>query len=290
MQILLNGLVSGLTIAVLALGFSVVFLPTRIFHIALGAIYAATPYVTWAFLQTGWSWYVAVPVAMLVAMGLSLACEWANHALLERKNASTGAHLIASLGVYVALVQVIALVWGNQTKTLRTGLDEVFAFGDMILTRAQGIAAAGSVATLAVFYVWFRFSNLGLQFRALADNPKELALRGYSTRRLRLLAFGVSGLLASVAALLTAYDDGFDPHGGLIALLLAVVAIIVGGRKSFVGPVLGGVLLGVVRSQVVWFLSADWQDAVTFGLLVLFLFVRPSGLIGRKTRLEATGA
>jgi branched-chain amino acid transport system permease protein len=104
------------------------------------------------------------------------------------------------------------------------------------------------------------------------------------------LAFGVSGFLAAIAALLTAYDVGFDPHGGLIALLLAVVAVIVGGQQSFVGPVVGGILLGVARSEVVWFLSARWQDAVAFGLLALFLFVRPHGLIGREKRLEARSA
>ena len=126
-----------------------------------------------------------------------------------------------------------------------------------------------------------------MQFRALADNPDELALRGYNIRRLRLLAFGVSGLLGAVSALLTAYDIGFDPNVGLSALLLAVVAVIIGGRQSFIGPVVGGILLGMVRSEVVWILSARWQEAVTFGLLVLFLYMRPNGLVGRETRLEA---
>jgi len=287
MQILANGIISGFTIALLAVAFSVVFLPTRIFHIALGGIYAAVPYAAWACLQGGLTWYAAVPAAILVAVLLSLATEYLNHAPLERKGASSGAHLIASLGLYIMIVQVIALIWGSQTKVLRIGLDQVFTFEDVIITRAQGIAAAVSVGTLVLFYVWLRFSNLGLQFRALADNPKELALRGYNIRRLRLLAFGVSGLLAAIGALVVAYDVGFDPYGGLIALLLAVVAVIIGGRQSFLGPVLGGLLLGVVRSEVVWFLSARWQEAVTFLLLALFLFVRPYGLVGRKVRLEA---
>jgi branched-chain amino acid transport system permease protein len=152
---------------------------------------------------------------------------------------------------------------------------------------AQLLAAGISVLTLTCFYAWLLFSNLGIQFRALADNSDELALRGYNIRRLRLLAFGVSGLLGAESALLTAYDVGFDPQVGLSTLLLAVVAVIIGGRQSFVGPAVGGILLGVVRSEVVWFLSARWQEAVTFGLLALFLYVRPNGLFGRKTRLEA---
>jgi len=101
------------------------------------------------------------------------------------------------------------------------------------------------------------------------------------------MAFGISGIFCSGSALLVSYDIGFDPHGGLIALLLAVVAVIIGGRQSFMGPVMGGILLGLVRSEVVWFLSARWQEAITFLLLALFLFVRPNGIFGRKGRLEA---
>jgi branched-chain amino acid transport system permease protein len=84
-----------------------------------------------------------------------------------------------------------------------------------------------------------------------------------------------------------AYDIGFDANGGLNTVLLAVVAVIIGGRQSFLGPILGGILLGVIRSEVVWFWSARWQEAITFLILAIFLFVRPNGLLGNKMRLEA---
>lgn len=289
MQIFVNGTITGLTIAVLALAFTVVYLPTRVFHVALGGVYAAAPFIAWTCTRWGWPWYFAMALASLTGVGLSLACEFVNHAPLERKSASSGAHLVSSLGIYIIMVQAIALLWGNETKVLRRGLDAVVPFGNIIITRAQLLAAGVSVLMLALFYGWLQWSRLGLQFRALADNPKELALRGYNIRRLRRVAFGMSGVLCSGSALLVSYDIGFDPHGGLVALLLAVVAVIIGGRESFLGPVLGGVLLGLVRSEVVWFLSARWQEAVTFLLLALFLFIRPNGLLGQKGRLEAKG-
>jgi branched-chain amino acid transport system permease protein len=138
-----------------------------------------------------------------------------------------------------------------------------------------------------MYYAGLRFTNLGLQLRALADNPAQLSLHGYNTRRLRLLGFAIAGLLASVSAMLVAYDIGFDAHGGLTTLLLAIVALIVGGRGTWLGPALGGIAIGIVRAEVVWFLSAKWQDALTFALLAMFLFIRPQGLLGRKARLEA---
>jgi branched-chain amino acid transport system permease protein len=123
----------------------------------------------------------------------------------------------------------------------------------------------------------------------MADNPVQLALHGHNIRRLRLLAFAIAGFLATISALAVANDVGFDPHGGLPVLLLAIVAMIIGGNTSFLAPVLGGLLLGITRAFVVWFLSARWQDAVVFLLLALFLLFRPHGILGRKLRLETEG-
>jgi branched-chain amino acid transport system permease protein len=103
----------------------------------------------------------------------------------------------------------------------------------------------------------------------------------------RLIAFAFAGVFASVSSLLTAYDIGFNPYSGLYSVLIAVVAVIIGGRESFAGPAIGGLLLGLVRAQVVWHLSARWQEAVTFGVLACFLLLRPNGLFGQKIRLEA---
>ena len=286
MQIFLNGLISGLTIAVLALGFTVVYLPTRVFHVALGAIYTLVPFITWSLLKT-MPWWIAIALAIVCGGLTSLLCEWLNHRWLERKQAASGTHLVSSLGIYILVTQMVALVWGNETKVLRQGLDNVIKWGDVVLTYAQLIAAGVALLLMGGFYLWLKFSDVGLQFRALADNPKELALRGYNIYRLRTIAFGISGVLGAIASLLVSYDIGFDPNGGLAAVLLAVVAVIIGGRQSFFGAVLGGILLGVVRSEVVWFLSARWQEAVTFALLAVFLYIRPNGLLGTQTRLEA---
>ena len=287
MQILVNGLITGGIVAVMALAFTVVYLPTRIFYIALGGVYALAPFLVWTGLQWGLAWYVAVAAALAIAILFSLSCELLNHAWLEKKRAAGGTHLIASLGTYIVLVQTIAIIWGNETKVLRQGVDGVFNLSGVTLTQAQVGGAAIALLTIAGFYIWLQFSQLGLQFRAMADNSMELALRGYSIRNLRLVAFGIAGLLSAIASLLVAWDVGFDPQGGLAALLLAVVASIIGGSQSFFGAVLGGILLGVMRSQVVWFLSAQWQEAITFMILAIFLLFRPQGLIGQKRRLEA---
>ena len=253
MQVLVNGLVSGASIALLALAFAAVYLPTRVFHIALAGIYSLVPFLALTLGGTGIPWPICAIVAVFAGGVLSVSCEWLNHAPLDRKGAGPGLHLVSSLGIFIVLIQMIAMIWGNDVKVLRQGIDAVFTISSVTLTRAQIVEAAVSCGLLLAFYFWLRFSKLGLQFRALADNPTQLALFGYNTRRLRFLAFGIAGFLAAASSLLVAFDLGFDPHGGLQALLLAIVAVIIGGRESLLGPVLAGFVL--VATPVWWGLT-----------------------------------
>jgi len=287
MQIFVNGISSGLAIALLAVAFQAVYLPTRVFFIGLAGVYSSVPFLAHAVLTRGGGWCLTIILSALSSIGISVLCEWANHARLARRQASAGAHLVASLGTYIVLVQIIAMIWGNDTKTLGIGSEVATRFGGLAVTMAQWTTLCVAIPLLAGFGWILRRSDLGLRLRGMADNSAQFALYGHSVKKHRLIAFAVAGFFAAAAALVTACDTGFDPHSGLHAVLLAVVAVIIGGRGSFIGPMLGGVLLGLIRAQVVWNWSARWEEAVTFSLLALVLLLRPRGLIGRLTRLEA---
>lgn len=287
MQILLNGIIQGLLLALVGLGFALVYNATGIFHVAQGVIYAGAPFILLACIQSGLGWPVGVFISLMFAASISCLYEVGNHWPLQKKEASKEIHLIASLGAYIALVQLIAIIWGNETRVLRSGVDTTFSFSGIILTHSQLLGGAIALVVFAAFLFWLWRTDIGLRLRALADNPIQLSLMGYDIRLLRLAVFGLSGLLTAVAAFLMALDIGFDPHSGLQMILLAMVATIIGGRGSFLGPILGAILLGILRSQIGWFTSARWEEAVTFFLLVLFLFFRPQGIFGRAGRLEA---
>ncbi len=287
MQIILNGAITGFGISLLAVAFQTVYMPTRVFFLGLAGVYAAVPFVCLTTLQQTGSWWVAIPVSILSGVVISVLAEWLIHAPLEKKKAASGTHLIASLGTYIVLVQIIAMIWGNKPRSLRQGLDSVNTLGGVLITGAQWVMLSGAVFSMGLFFVFLGRTNLGLRMRALADNPIQFSLYGHKVSAYRFFAFGLAGALAAIAAIITSYDLGFDVHTGLHALLLAVVAVIVGGRSTFIGPLVGGLLLGLVRSQVVWHLSARWQEAVSFGLLAVVLVLLPNGLLGGRQRLEA---
>ena len=289
MQIIFNGLCNGALIALFAMAFVVVYLPTKVFYIALAGVYVLGAYLTKQFSAWGLPWGIAVGGALASGVGISLLCDFLIHRPLERKRSSMGAHMISSLGIYMILVQIVALVWGNDPQVLKTGVGGVWRVCGLVMAHSQVAALLVSLLLAAVFFSWLKCSDLGLRFRGLADNPVEMELLGYDTDNLRMLAFGIAGFLGSAAGILNAYDLGFDPNIGMSAVMLAIVATIIGGRGTFLGPVIGGLLLGVIRSQVVWHASARWQDAITFFLLAVFLLCRPDGIVGGEKRLEANG-
>lgn len=290
MQIILNGLISGAAIALLAVAFQMVYLPTRVFFIGVAGLYSLTPYIVLSTLRADMPFGAGVAVAIAFTGFLALLFEWINHAPLARKKASDGAHLVSSLGLYTIVVQIIAVVWGNDSKSIRTGLDYTTNIGESVLTGSQILMASVALAFLGVGWAILHISDIGLRLRALADNPTQFALFGYNVDAHRLIAFAIAGVFAAVSSLLTAYDIGFDPYAGLHAVLLAIVAVIVGGRHSFIGPAVGGILLGLIRAEVVWQYSARWQEAVTFAVLAIFLLLRPEGLFGRSNRIEASAS
>lgn len=290
LQSLLNGIIQGLLFAVVGVAFSLVYVTTRVFHLALGATYALAPYVLLGALHIGAPWFLGVVCAALIAIALGLIGEELMHWPLERRRAPAEVHLIASLGAFLVIGQTVVLIWGNDAQALRTGADVVYEFAGLRVTGGQVVGALVAVAALAGTFAWLRWSDVGLQFRAMASNAPLLATLGRDIRRLRWAVFGLSGTLAALAALAAARDVGFDPNVGMRTVLVGVAATIVGGRGSFAGAAVAGVLLGVLRAQVVWHTSARWEDATTFLLLAVFLLLVPGGLhslaAGRITRLE----
>jgi branched-chain amino acid transport system permease protein len=286
MQILINGLIQGLIIALSAIGFSIIYNSTGILHISQGALYAIAPYLMLSLVNTGCSIAIAIAVTLTASVLISLLFEVLNHWPLYKKGAALQTHFISSLGIYIVFIQLISLIWGNDTRVLREGVDVLYGLMDVTITRSQALGGAISLVVILCFFAWLRRTSGGTKFMALSDNPIQLALMGYDIGRLRLLAFGMSGIFTMLSSVLTAVDIGFDPHGGMNMVLLAIVATIIGGKGSFVGPVVGGILLGIIRSQIVWYTSAKWEDAVSFLILVLFLFIRPQGIFGDKGRIE----
>jgi len=287
LQFIANGLVIGSVYAVVALGFSLIYHTTRVFHIAHGAIYTASAYLLYLLFVT---LEVPLPLSILFALigvvSLGILVEKAVYAPILTERQSPLISFISSLGVFIVIVNLIALLFGNETKILLPGVEPTISLGSVILARIQIIQALTSILAVGSVFFFIRKNKLGHLIRALADNHQLLSVLGVKVSRVRRIVIGLGSGLAGLAGFLVALDVGIDPYIGMEVLLIAAVATIIGGIGNYGGTILGAVLLGVVQNLVVWQASARWQSAATFLILLLILVVRPQGLFSRKIRVE----
>ncbi len=286
-QLLANGLVNGCVFGLVALSFALIYNTTRIFHIAHGAVYTVAAYLCYFFfVQRGIPLWASVGLTLVLTALLGVAIQRLLYAPLQRRRASLAIALLSSLGLYVALVNLVAMLWGNETKVLRPGVEATLQIGSVILTRVQLAQALVGLLLVGGVLIALKTTRWGQVIRAVRDNPTLSTVMGIDTQRVQVWVFGAGSALVGVAAILVALDVGMDPQVGLPVLLTAAAALIIGGVGTFGGPVAGAFLIALMQSLLIWKVSARWVDAFTFGLLVLCLIFRPQGLLSGRRRIE----
>lgn len=285
LQFIINGLITGILYSLLAIGFSLAYNTTRIFHIAAAALYVTAAYAFYFLSKnTGLPLLISITGAIVVTMFISLAIELFVYRPLKSKKASLNVAMISSIGVMTILVNLIAMLLGNDTKVIDNSIQKTFVYGDIIITTPQMYQLLGGVTVIVIFMFFMQYSRLGMQFRALSSDDVLFETLGYRVKKTRNILFLLSGGFVAFASCLTVYDVGLDPHMGMNVLINAMVAMIIGGVGRFNTCILGGLLLGILQSLVVYQFASNWQNAITFLVLLLFLFLRPQGIAGYKQR------
>jgi len=284
-QFVINGLITGILYSVLAIGFALVYNTTRIFHIAAAGIYVFAAFMFWLFVSTvGCPVLLASIIAIVLSALLSLVTELWVYRPLKNRKASLNVLMIASIGLMTIIVNMMAMLFGNETKVISSSTMAPLHLGDIIITMPQAFQAMVGILVLLLFVITLQRSDWGVRLRALSADESLYQTLGYDTNLTRVIVFLVSGAFIAVASCLTVYDVGLDPNMGMNVLINAIVAMIIGGSGRFNTCILGGLSLGVLQSLTVYQFASNWQNAVTFVVLLLFLFLRPQGIAGYKQR------
>lgn len=285
-QILANGLIAGSVYALIALGFSIIYSTVRFFHFAHGAVYTAGAYFTYLyFILLKLPFVMAVTLAVMSAALLGVAIEVLVYKPIKGQRASGTILLIASLGVSIILQNLISLFFGDDTKTIRVG--EVREGLNVLGARITPVQITIILTSLVLFGLTFlilKHSKIGKALRAVANDPELAVAMGLRKDRIIYFTYFVGSALAAIAAILISLDIDMTPLMGFQAMLYGVVAVVISGLGNILGAYLGGLLLGLAQHLGVWYISSQWQDAIAFVILILFLLFRPQGFFGKKIR------
>lgn len=285
-QITTNVAIAASLYLLVALSFVIIFKLTRFFHFAHGIVFTAGAYLTLISKNClGVSPLFSFISGIAFCTILGCLMDLCIYRPLRKKGSSELILLLASLGIYVFLQNTISMIFGDETKSIRIGDVQV---GINILgariTPIQIITICASIVLVIALSTFLKKSKIGNAMRAVANDSVLANVSGINSNRVILWAFAIGSALAGLAGLLVALDVDMTPTMGMSALMMGVVVVIIGGVNSIGGIALGALLLATAQHLGAWFIGSQWQDAIAFIILVLFLLFKPEGFFGKKIR------
>lgn len=278
---MLNGLAIGMAVILMALGLTIIFGLLDVINMAHGECYALGAYLAVTLVAAGASFWLCLAVVPLVAAAIGYAAE---RSLIQRVFHSRDRHtltLLLTFGVAIIAEDVFKLVYGPNPFRPESPIPGVAdIFGIILPNYRVFLILAGAAIIVAVWLVVYR-TSLGAMVRAAAFDKSMAASLGVPVQRVYAGTFAFGVALAALAGVLLAPVYSVFPTMGKDFILLAFSVVIVGGMGSIKGAVLAGLVLTQIQSISSLYISPVWSDPLVFGIMVLFLMLRPQGLAGR---------
>ena len=304
LQSTLNGLAIGSVYAIFALGYTLVFSILRIINFAHAAIFTVGAYFTYILtgarfgfngllanqaLPFGLPFPVALLLGAVLAGLLSAAVERLAFQPLRRRNADPLLTLVSSLGVAVALVNIIQYLVGaenyafpdNALGALPAAVNFGSATRPVPVRTVQIVIFGTSMLIVTLLTLFINRTKIGKALQAVAEDVTTASLLGINTDRLIMLTFFLSGLLGGMAGTLVGVSVSINgPYFGIAFGLKGLAVIVLGGLGDIPGTIAGGLVIGLAEAFVPPQYVA-YKDAIAFALLFVVLLARPQGLLGR---------
>ena len=155
-----------------------------------------------------------------------------------------------------------------------------------MITDIQILIIVAGLILFVLGWLFIQRTKFGKAIRAVSDDPIGTRVVGINSEKIILTAFAIGSALAGAAGILISLETNIEPTMGMNAILKGIIASIVGGIGSIPGALFGGLLLGLAENLGIWKISAGWKDTIAFVILIVFLLLRPSGIMGIKTEKE----
>jgi len=280
LQQLVNGIALGSVYALVALGLTLVYGVLKVPNFAHGALYTAGAYVAFVALTgLGSPYVVAIAASVATVALLGAAMEWVVFRPLEGKTAVHA--MIAALGVLFFLEGTADVIWGPDFRQVPTPLDGVVSFAGVNITEQRVLVIFAAMAAMLGLYWLLKRTLVGMSIEAMAQDREGALLVGIDTRRVALITFALSGVLAAIAGSLIAPLVLVFPTMGAVIVLKAFVIVILGGMGSVPGAIIGGYLLALAETMAGTYVAFAFSELIAFAMLVLVLVVKPTGLFSQ---------
>lgn len=279
---LINGLTIGGIYALIALGYSMVYGILQIINFAHGDIFMLGTFFALTLVKVfHFPFFLALIISMTATALAGILIE--RFAYRPLRTAGRMAPLLSAIGVSIFLANAAQLVWGTETHPFpQTTQVSSLSLGSITVTNLQIYILLLSIVLMFGLQILVSKSAWGVAMRATSYNMNHARLMGINVDRIISLTFAVGSALAAAAGVMVGvYYDAVYPTMGYSAGLKAFTAAVLGGIGSIPGAMLGGLLLGMAENLGAAYLASGYRDAIAFGILVLVLLFKPTGLLGK---------
>ncbi|WP_167498488.1 MULTISPECIES: branched-chain amino acid ABC transporter permease [unclassified Mesorhizobium] len=284
LEVLTGGLLSGVMYSLVAIGFVLIYKTSGVLNFAQGALllFAALTFVSLVERGVPFALALAVTFAIMVALGIGI--ERAVLRPLTNKPPIT--LFMATLGLSYIIEGAAQLIWGTQVHGLELGIEDVpLDVGGVLISQFDIFAAAVAAAMVLLLSLFFRYTRIGLSFRAVADDQFAALAVGLKLPLIWASVWAAAGLVALVAGLLWGARLGVQFSLSLV-VLKALPVLVLGGFDSILGAIVGGLLIGASEKLAEVYIGDYFGGGIeswfAYVVALVFLLIRPSGLFGQK--------
>ena len=285
MAILIYGTINSVALALMALGFALVYGISRVPNFAHGALYVITGFIAWSLLRTlGLNYFFSIVLA-IIAIGVVGALMY--QFVLIRVRGMAISEIIASYAIGLAILE--GLRWGGfkgSTYTLPVFIEGSITIGDIPVDLHRILVVGIGVAVVIFLWLFTHYTRIGLALRGMAQDERAALMLGIDSDVMAVVAMASGAMLAGLAGIVLLPLGNIVVEKGYDVLIQAIAVCIVGGLGSWMGAVLAAFLIGFAQILTVVYLGAHFQMVVALLAIILTLIFRPSGLFGRQKELE----
>jgi branched-chain amino acid transport system permease protein len=280
-QHLFNGMLIGCAYALIAIGLTMIFGVMNIANFAHGEFYMLGGFIAYYLVSlAGLNYFLALPTAVILVVVLSVVLQ---HSIFRRlRDAPLMTTTLVTIGLSIFLEHVALLMWGPQPQSIPTPFaTKPLSFFGIYTTPLYLFSMAVTAALIVVGHLVIRRTRMGKAMRATFQNKEASALVGIRIDRIYMVTFAFGAALAAAAGAVLGGFIPVEPTSGGVITLKAFIVVILGGLGSFVGAIVGGLLLGIAEALGAGYMPTGWKDAIGFFAVILVLLFRPDGLFKR---------
>ena len=288
-QQLINGLSLGSIYALIALGYTMVYGILKFINFAHGEIFMLGAYSGFYLANSLGVKSPSIPMALLIML-LAMIITACIGVIIEKlaykplRNSSKLTVLITAIGVSLFLQYTGQLLFGADPKSFPTIIENVsFNVYGATIGSNQIVVLVSSTLLMIALRVIVMKTKMGIAIRAVSNNLTAASLMGININNVISFTFIIGSALAGAAGILYSINySSIDPLMGMLPGLKAFIAAVLGGIGNFPGASVGGLIIGLVETFTVGYLSPTYRDAIAFAILIIILLVKPTGLFGKK--------